>query len=146
MKIKRVDGHMLSSIYQLGKQEFHGEFWFTEKFLRDTKKRNGICLGAFENNKLIGTIFVDLLDRPKAWIFFFIVDKTQRKKGIGSSLLKEAEKRLPKNLYEMYVDFEKTDKEAIRFYKKHGFKQAGKIKNWFGKGTYGLIYSKTVKK
>ena len=100
--------------------------------------------GAFEKRKLIGSISVDIYDRPKAWIFFFDVLKNYRNKGIGSQLLKKVEKELPKDYYKIYVDFEKKDKLAIKFYKKHGFKEAGKIKDWFGKGTQGIIYSKTI--
>lgn len=146
MRFKKLNGRYLNSLYSLGKQEFKGEFWFTKGFLRDTAKRHGIYLGAFEKNKLVGAIYVDLLDKPKAWIFFFDVEKSHRKKGIGSSLLEKAEKNLPKGYEKLFVDFEKKDKEAKKFYKEHGFKLAGKIKDWFGLSTEGLIYSKTIRK
>lgn len=110
-------------------------------------KRKGLYYGAFDKNKLVGTIFVDnSLDKPKAWIFFFVVLKEYRKQGIGNKLLKTVEKSLPKDYYKLFVDFEKSDKLAIKFYKKNGFRKAGKIKDWFGVGTYGLIYSKTIKR
>lgn len=145
MKIKEINGRHIKSLYALGEQEFEGEFWFTERFLRDAIKRKGICFGAFNKGKLVGAIFVDINDRPKAWIFFFDVEESHRKRGIGSSLLKAVEKRLPKGYYKLYVDFEKKDKLAIKFYKEHGFSKAGKIKDWFGTGKDGLIYSKTIK-
>ena len=102
--------------------------------------------GAFDKKKLVGAIFVDDgIDRPKAWIFFFNVLKDYRKKGIGHRLLETVEKKLPKDYNKLYVDYEKTDKLAIQFYKEHGFKKAGRIKDWFGEGTYGIIGVKTLK-
>jgi ribosomal protein S18 acetylase RimI-like enzyme len=147
MIIKRINAEFIKSLYNLGKEEFGGEFWFTKRFIEDTLKRRGLYYGAFENKKLIGAILVDTgIDKPKAWIFFFDVLKKYRNCGVGSKLLSKIEKSLPKDYYKLFVDFEKGDQLAIKFYKKHGFKKAGKIKDWFGLGTKGLIYSKTVKK
>jgi len=144
MKIKRINGRYLKSLYKLGRQEFKGEFWFTKKFLRDAMKRKSINFGAFEKDKLIGAIFVDIFDRPKAWVFFFDVEKSHRRKGVGNKLLEAVEKAIPDDYYKLYVDFEKQDKLAIKFYKHHRFVKAGKIKDWFGLGKPGLIYSKTI--
>ncbi|MBU0977165.1 MAG: GNAT family N-acetyltransferase [Nanoarchaeota archaeon] len=146
MEIKRINGRYLKAEYTLGRQQFKDEFWFTRKFLKETLKRNCISLGAFEKNRLIGVIQVDLLDRPKAWIFFFDVNKEHRKKGLGTKLLNEIIKKIPKGFYKLYVDLEKTDKEALKFYKAHGFTLAGKIEDWFGKSSTGLLYSKTIDK
>src|SRR3972149_1909033 len=138
MKIKRIDGRYLKSLYKLGKEQFEGEFWFTKNFLRKAIEREGLYFGAFDKNKLIGAIFVDILDRPKAWLFFFDVKKSYRKHGIGNKLISSVEKKLPKEFDKLFVDFEKIDKSAVKFYKEHGFKRQAKIKDWFGKGTYGL--------
>ena len=147
MKIKKIYKRDLNSLYELGKEEFKQEFWFTKDFLEESLNRKGIFLGAFEKTKLIGAILIDIsIDRPKAWIFFFIVKIGYRGQGIGHKLLENVEKKLPKEYYKLFVDFEKTDRLAIRFYKNHGFKKAGKVKDWFGNGTCGLIYSKTIKK
>ncbi|MFH1290848.1 MAG: GNAT family N-acetyltransferase [Nanoarchaeota archaeon] len=81
----------MKSLYGLGKQQFGGEFWFTKKFLRDAIKRGGIYFGAFDKDRLVGAIFVDMDDRPKAWVFFD-VEKFHRQKGVGSLLLEAAEK------------------------------------------------------
>ena len=144
MEIKKITERHFNSLYELGKQEFQGEFWFTKEFIKTTFKRKSINLGAFENRKLIGEILVDIFDPSKAWIFFLLVDKSKRRKGIGSQLLRGVEKVLPENYYKIYVDFEKQDTLASRFYKNQGFSKSGKIKDWFGLGASGLIYSKTI--
>lgn len=141
-ELKRSD---LGEIYSLGKKEFYGEEWFSKKFLEDTFKRKTVSY-VFENGgKIKGIIMVDILDKPKAWIFFFIVEKNLRRKGIGTLLLKEVEKKLPKKNYLLLVDFEKTDHSARKFYKKNGFREQAKIKAWFGIRHYGLIYEKIIK-
>lgn len=146
MIIKKVGNSYLSKIYALGKKEFSGEYWFTKKFLKTTIERKGLALGAFKKNELIGVIFVEFPDMPKAWIYFFIVDKSYRRNGVGSKLLKEIEKRLPKGYFLMFTDFEDKDTSAKRFYIKNGFKKSAKIKDWFGENTYGLIYCKKINK
>jgi len=145
MKIKRINGRYIKSLYRLGEHQFKKEFWFTKKFLKDAIKRKGIYYGAFEGKNLVGAIFVDINDRPKAWLFFFDVKENYRNQGVGKKLLEVIERKLPKDYYEIFTDCEKADKLAIKFYKKHGFKKQGKIKDWFGKGTWGIIYSKTIK-
>jgi len=145
MRIKKLNGRYLKSIYDLADEQFHGEYWFTKKFLKDAIKRKGLCFGAFDRNKLVGAIFVDINDRPKAWIFFFDVKEDYRHEGVGQKLIKAVEEKLPKGYYMMFVDFEDSDNLAKRFYTKHGFKKVARIKNWFGKDTFGLIYARELK-
>jgi len=147
MKIKRINLRFLKSMYKLGHEQFGKDYWFTKEFLRETLKGKGVYLGAFEKDKLVGTMLVDIgIDRPKAWIFFFDVKKEYREHGIGTKLLERVEAILPKDYYKLFVDCNSTDKSGLRFYKEHGFKRVAKIKDWFGFGTKGIILSKTVKK
>ena len=146
MIIKKFEKKDIYELYKIGLREFKGEEWFTKKFLLDCFKRD--CLGfvALEKKKLIGGILIDLLDKPKAWVFFFVIKKDMRNKGLGSNLLKESIKNLPRGYYSLFTDFEKTDVSARKFYKKQGFREVAKIKSWFGLRHYGLIYEKILKK
>ena len=145
MRIKKINGRYLKSLSERGDEQFHGEYWFTKKFLKDAIKRKGLCFGAFDKKKLIGAIFVDLNDRPKAWIFFFDVLKEYRHRGVGQKLIEKIETMLPKGYFMMFVDFEDSDVLAKNFYTKHGFRRVAKIKNWFGKNTFGLLYAREIK-
>ena len=144
MKIKKVTIKDIDEIYKIGKQEFAGEYWFTKKFLKGTFKRKLIALGAFKHKKLIGVILVELPDKPKVWIYYFVIDKKNQRKGIGRNLLKEVEKNLPKGYFLIFVDFENKDRNAKKFYKKNKFKKVAKIHDWFGDNTKGLIYCKRI--
>jgi ribosomal protein S18 acetylase RimI-like enzyme len=145
MKIRKLIKKDLKPLYKFGFEEFGKEEWFSKKFLEDSFKRDCISFVAVENKKIIGSIMIDFLDKPKAWIFFMLVEKGFREKGVGSMLLKEAEGEIPRGYYSLLVDFEKTDKSARKFYKEHEFREVANIKNWFGRKHRGLIYEKVLK-
>ncbi|MCS7134403.1 MAG: GNAT family N-acetyltransferase [Candidatus Pacearchaeota archaeon] len=143
--IKKIKERDAEKVYSLGVQAFEGELWLTRKFIKGAIK-NGICFGAFLDKKLLGAIIVKVLDKPKAWIYFFVVDKKYRRKKIGTILLKKAEKKLPKGYYLLCVDLENKDVSGKKFYIKNGFKESAKIKDWFGINKTGIIFTKKIKK
>jgi len=145
MRIRKLGKRDLESVYRLGLREFGGQFWFTRKFLSQTLKTFSIFYGAFEGNKLIGTIIVKVYDRPKAWIYYFLVDEEYRRKGVGGALLKAAEKAIPKGNYLLIVDIGEDDAAAKKFYRKSGFRKVAKVKEWFGPHEAGLLYSKKLR-
>lgn len=142
MIIKKLTSSDINKIYALGKKQFGEEFWFTRKYIKETFKNNGYYFGAYEKNKLIGAILVNRFDQPKLWIFFLEVTEEYRNLGIATKLLKKVEKSAPKNYSILFTDFEKNDKEALAFYKKHRFKKQAVIRDWYGKNAKGLIYTK----
>jgi len=146
MRIRKMKKRDINKVYNLGLEQFKGEEWYDKKFLFDTIKRRGINYVAIYDAKIVGVIMVAIYDKPKAWIFFFVVDKKHRRRGIGNDLLNKIEKNLPNGYFLLLVDFDKKiDYIAKKFYKKHKFKKLAEIKNWFGRGNSGLIYGKTLK-
>lgn len=75
---------------------------------------------------------------------FFDVREEFRHNGVGQELIRHAEIRLLKGYYCMLVDFEEKDKLAGNFCFAHGFRRAAKIKDWFVKGTYVIIYAREL--
>lgn len=146
MLIKKLDGRDIDKIYSLGKKQFGKEFWFTRKYIAETLENFGYYFGAYEKDDLIGVILVKKFDRPKLWIFFLLVDKKWRNRGIANRLLNRIIKSAPKTYSLLFTDFEKKDKEALAFYKKHGFKKQAAIRDWYGKNSAGLIYVKDLSK
>jgi ribosomal protein S18 acetylase RimI-like enzyme len=144
MHIRTITQKDIDTLYTIGLQEFEGDYWFTRKFLKETLKTAGYHYGIFEGKRLVGAILVKNYDRPKMWIFLFVVDKRYRRQGIGSRLLRLAEKKCSKSYPLLFVDIEDTDTIAKKFYTKHGFKRQAKIKDWFGVNKEAVIYSKRV--
>lgn len=142
IKIRRLKQSDLKSLYKLGLEEWRGERWLTKKFLKQTMRPPGYDFVALDDKNIIGVILVEILDKPKNWIFYFVVEKKYRNKGVGNMLLKTVEKRCLKDSPLLFVDVGVDDKEGNKFYKNHGFKKQAKIKDWFGIGESGIIYSK----
>jgi len=53
----------------------------------------------------------------------FVVDEKFRNQGIGTRLLKVAEKKCTKNFYMLYADTCTLSSSEKKFYIKHGFKK-----------------------
>jgi ribosomal protein S18 acetylase RimI-like enzyme len=138
VKLKKIH---LKSLAKLGKDTWPQEEWITEKYLRNTVKSNGVFLVALANRKVVGGILVSEQDYPKMWLYYFAVDKNYRRMGIGSSLLRAAEKKIKKSTM-LFTDLEKSDVSGLKFYRKNGFVVAGKVNNWFPYGRTGIIMSK----
>jgi ribosomal protein S18 acetylase RimI-like enzyme len=147
MRIKKLSEKDFQKIYEFGKKEFGDEHWYCKRFIKDTlRRKQGIKFGCYDKGRLAGAMLTEIYDPPKAWIYFFLVEKGERGKGIGTKLLNATMEAIPKENPFIIVDFEKRDKSARKFYKKHGFKKQARIKYWFGKGHPGLIYACLMEK
>lgn len=82
----------------------------------------------YYNNGIKGIIVYDLLyDRIE--IEYIIVDVEYRKRGIGTLLLNEIEQKGIKNIT---LEVRESNKEAIEFYKKNGYRIEAIRKNYYG--------------
>jgi ribosomal protein S18 acetylase RimI-like enzyme len=144
IKIRKLRKSDFKDLYGLGLEEWKGERWLTKQFLKETMKPPGYDYVACDGKKVVGGILVEVLDRPKMWIFFFVVGKKYRRQGVGSQLLKAVEKDCFKDFPLLFVDIGINDIEGSNFYKKHGFKKQAEIKDWFDLGEAGIIYSKKL--
>jgi ribosomal protein S18 acetylase RimI-like enzyme len=80
-----------------------------------------------DNNIAVGTIMVGY-DGHRGWIYSLAVDPKQRKKGIGTMLLKHAEKVLKSlNCPKVNLQIETWNKEVVEFYRKNGYQVEERI-------------------
>jgi ribosomal protein S18 acetylase RimI-like enzyme len=78
-------------------------------------------LGAFEGNRLIGSVIVSC-DMRKGWINRLAVDPECRRRGIAKSLISEAEKTLRKRGIKIFCALvEGHNKESIKLFKRCGY-------------------------
>jgi ribosomal protein S18 acetylase RimI-like enzyme len=144
-KIKRISLKNIDSIYELGKQEFAGQLWYTKKFLKETLRHPGYHYGAYAGKKLVGYILSKKFDRPKIWIMSLIVDVEFRKQGIASKLVNKIQtESVSSSPLEFFIMFVDTEPELGPFYEKLGFTFRAEINDWYDINKPGLIYSKIM--
>lgn len=95
--------------------------------VRMLKLNRDSCFVAVEEERIIGTIFGTFNGR-RGWMYHLAIHPRFQKKGIGSSLLKEAEKALKRTgtrTIGMFVDV--PNDKVVGFYKKHGYERASDV-------------------
>jgi GNAT superfamily N-acetyltransferase len=84
----------------------------------------GSIILAFEDSRLVGTVYT-IFDPWKSFIYHLGIEPSMQKKGVGSILLAEAEKRLYTKGCHQIILFIKQENSHVRcFYEKRGW-QAG---------------------
>lgn len=106
---------------------------FGRKYFREfLKKRKNRIFGAFDKNNLIGFFVLYGHSGGVLEYIWLIVDKESRGKGVGSSLLTEAEMWGLKNKFH-HVYLHTMNLELVEFYKSRGFEHVGERKKlYFG--------------
>lgn len=93
------------------------------------------CLLYEENDNILGFITFDLL-QDRSEILDIIVHINHRQQGFGQKLLdKSLEFMKDKNIKNISLEVKVTNKEAINFYKKNGFKITTTRKQYYESGT-----------
>lgn len=122
-----------------------------EKFWRRVSdavgKKEIILLVALENGLICGTVQLALAWQPngphRAEIQKLLVHSSKRRQGIATKLMQLAEETaLTQGRWLLYLDTER-ESEAVHFYKKMGYQQAGVIEQ-FALNATGEIWIDTV--
>jgi ribosomal protein S18 acetylase RimI-like enzyme len=79
------------------------------------------------------------------WIGWFVVNRGNRRKGIGKGLFERVEKEARrKKVKKLFVNTEDTNSGAKQFYSNCGFRSEGVLRDYYGKGedviTLGKAY------
>ena len=98
------------------------------------------------DRKIAAFLIMDLnLRRSMATMITLDVLRDYRQRGYGSRLLQRSEEILMHagiQRYELQVDVE--NKEAISFYKKHGFRKVGTLKRYYANNHDAYVMVKTL--
>ncbi len=97
---------------------------------KDELEGQSIHLMACERGELIGVGRVHFNSPKEAQIRYMVVGEGYQRKGIGTAILKELEKRA-KEKGAHYIVLN-ARKNAVDFYKKHGYRIIGKAHTLFG--------------
>ena len=104
--------------------------WSETSFIEESKNRRSIFKVAEINNEVIGYIVVKVL-LDEAEILSIATKPLFRKKGVATALLREVLFRLKDTLKVCYLEVRVSNRKALNFYKKFGFKKCGIRKNYY---------------
>ena len=144
MKIVETRRNHLKPLVQIGKQHWFYENWINTEYMSNTLDKKGFHFTAMLNGKVAGGVMIIEEDYPKYWIYFLAVDKSCQRRGIGTALMKQVEKKLKKKCV-IFTDLEKNDVSGLKFYRKSGFIEMGKVREWFEGERKGIIMAKKVR-
>lgn len=106
-----------------------------------------ICPDSFlvaeKNGKVVGFIIAIRKDIDEMRILMLAVDEKYRRQGIGSMLMKQIMMKFPE-IRRIYLEVKVNNKEAIKFYKKHGFKIKEKLNNFYTDGSPAYLMEKIL--
>ena len=143
IKVVKADKSHIARLVSIGKQNWPDEKWITAAYLDQTLKNKGPHFVALLEDRVIGGIMVSEEAHPRSWLFYFAVDKSHQRRGIGSLLLKKVESKMKKSSM-LFTDLEKKDKKGLAFYMKHRFKIVGQVNGWYEGGRKSLVLAKKI--
>lgn len=102
---------------------------FNYKLNEESFNNDFLKVLVYEENHIKGIlVYQDLYDRLE--IDYIIVDNNYRENGVATKLLNELEKNY-KNIKNITLEVRESNKSAIKFYLKNGFKEVTKRKNYY---------------
>jgi ribosomal-protein-alanine N-acetyltransferase len=127
MKIRAFNPEDLEQILEIERQAFPKRPWTASQFLS--------CYRAFSDGFLVarnGQIVGYIIYFPDDKILSIAVGKEYRRRGIGRALIEEIERRFrPPRLK---IECRVSNRAAISFYKKLGFRIVGRIAGYYEDG------------
>ena len=131
-------------IVDLYKDNF-SDGWNLEMILSAYKNQRFICIGAFNEDELIGVITCDF-NEFDADIEGVVVKKEFRNKGVGALLISELEKTLiNQNKEKIFLEVRKGNVIAKKLYEKVGFKVISERKGYYSDGEDAVVMAKELK-
>ncbi len=140
MAVRKFKYEDLEEVYRIAKSSLEEDYtidffiylWQFAEFL--VAERNG---------KVVGFLIAIKPSSNEMRILMLAVDKLYRRKGIGSSLIKELILRHPE-LRKIYLEVKVNNIEAIKFYEKHGFRIKEKIDDFYTDGSSAYLMEKIL--
>lgn len=138
MEIREIRTEDIAQIAKL-EQEIFSDAW-SDNAIRETwDQEQSIMSGAFESGQLKGYLIVYyVLDELE--IARIAVSPSGRRQGIAGALLENLEKKSEElGIARWLLDVRENNQAAIALYKKYGFSEDGKRKNFYTNPTESAI-------
>lgn len=143
MNIRPMKKSHVKNIYQLGLECLPGEAWEIDGIMSELKNPNAVTFVAIENKQIVGFANAHII-LDEGYLNNMAITESFRRKGIGGELLEHmvihAKK---KGAGFLSLEVRKSNKNAIKFYQKHGFVYVGERKSFYENPVEdALIYTK----
>ncbi|NOX21326.1 MAG: ribosomal protein S18-alanine N-acetyltransferase [Nitrospirae bacterium] len=131
INLKEMDKSDIDEVMKIERESFHIP-WSREAFLNLIYSSSSICLVAVtEDRSVVGFICIRYVT-DEAEILEFAVKESFRGIGIGRKLLNEALKKLDNlGIASVYLEVRPSNTPAIALYKRAGFIETGRRKNYY---------------
>lgn len=130
MKIEKMTKEHLDSVYII-ETECFSHPWSKQSIENELNNDTSLFWVATENNDVIGYIGMSVVI-DEGYIFNVAVDKTHRKKGVGTALINELVTYGKKNnLCFITLEVRESNINAQSLYSKFGFIKVGERKNYY---------------
>lgn len=100
--------------------------------------------GAKEGGKTLGFIILQMTGTFRGYIQTVCVAPDARGRGIGTRLIRFAEKRIFRESPNVFMCVSSFNKGAYRLYRRLGYKKTGELKDFIIKGRSELLLRKTI--
>jgi ribosomal-protein-alanine N-acetyltransferase len=101
--------------------------------------------GMFEGRERVIGFVGGAIRKEHGHISGVAVDREYRMNGVGKRLLKMVGAEfLADGLERITLEVRKSNRNAIRFYKKNGYKKSYDIKGYYADGEDAIVYEKTI--
>jgi len=122
----------LQIISELERDLFSEEKWSYFQILREFKNDFSKILVFKEKEEIIGYLIFREIE-PEIEIFKIGVKKEYQRKGVGTKLIQKLiEIAREKNISKIFLEVKASNLSAYNFYKKLGFKEMYRRKNYYG--------------
>jgi len=147
IKIEGASTRFLDELYAIEKQCFEKEAFTKQQIAYLLTDYNTIALAARVNNEIAGFVIgqIDTVrNMPVGHIVTVNTVPAFRRKGIARKLLREIEALFKeKGVKECHLEVREGNIAALNLYLKLGYRQAGKLKNYYG-DAHGLYLNKAL--
>ena len=130
MKIEKMTNEHLDSVYII-ETECFSHPWSKQSIENELNNDTSLFWVAIENNDVIGYIGMSVVI-DEGYIFNVAVDKSYRKKGVGTALINKLVTYGKKNnLCFITLEVRESNTNAQSLYSKSGFIKVGERKNYY---------------
>ncbi len=142
MEIRKVRFEEIQAVYELAKKYLKENYTFDLILNLWNFSPNGFLV-AVEGSTVVGFIIGVKTSVDSLRILMLAVDKQHRRRGIGSALLRKLQLNFPE-VRRIYLETRVDNEEAIKFYKKHGFRIVDREADFYTDGSEAYIMEKIL--